>query len=113
MPSGAVKRDQRLRKSADFQRVRDLDRRGRAHPLVVVYMAPNDHGSTRVGITVSRRVGGAVTRNRVRRRLRELLTACFDQLPCASDVVVTARPGAASASWAELSAAVETLIKGR
>lgn len=57
-------------------------------------------GPARVGVVVGRRVGRAVVRNRVRRRLREILR----QLPLApaQDVVVTARPQAAAASFWEL-----------
>jgi len=75
-----------------------------------MHVASNELGCTRVGITVSSRVGKAVVRNRVRRRLREALTARFDRLPLSSDVVVAARPASAAASWAELCAALDTVL---
>jgi ribonuclease P protein component len=105
-----VKREQRLRSPADFRRVRDVARRGWSHPLLVMYVAANDLGCTRVGITVSGRVGKAVLRNRVRRRLREALQARFAQLPKQSDVVVSARPAIATASWADLCAALDIVL---
>jgi ribonuclease P protein component len=105
-----VKREQRLRSPADFRRVRDVARRGWSHPLLVMHVASNELGGTRVGITVSSRVGNAVMRNRVKRRLREALTARFDRLPRGADVVVAARPPSADASWAELCAALDTLL---
>jgi ribonuclease P protein component len=105
-----VKREQRLRSPADFRRVRDVARRGWPHPLLVLYLAPNDVDRTRVGITVSRRVGKAVVRNRVRRRLREALGQRFARLPHASDVVVSARPASAQASWAELCDALDAVL---
>jgi ribonuclease P protein component len=105
-----VKREQRLRSPADFRRVRDVARRGWSHPLLVVYVAPNDLDRTRVGITVSGRIGKAVVRNRVRRRLWAALGARFDQLPRSADVVVAARPPSAQASWAELCAAVDAVL---
>jgi ribonuclease P protein component len=55
---------------------------------------------------VSRAVGPAVTRNRVRRRLRHLAAAQLDLLPAGSRVVVRALPRSASASYAELDAAL-------
>jgi ribonuclease P protein component len=75
-----------------------------------MHVAGNELGCTRVGITVSGRVGKAVVRNRVRRRLREALGSRFDQLPAASDVVVAARPASAAASWTELCAALDSVL---
>jgi ribonuclease P protein component len=105
-----VKREQRLRAPADFRRVREQARRGSAHPLLVLYATPNDLGQTRVGITVSGRVGSAVVRNRVRRRLRAALDERFTRLPASADVVVTARTASAGATWAELCAALDSVI---
>jgi len=105
-----LKREQRLRAPAEFRHVRDVAQRGSVHPLLVLYIAPNELGRTRVGITVSGRVGKAVVRNRVRRRLREALSRRFDRLPSSSDVVVSARPASARASWAELQAALDHVL---
>jgi ribonuclease P protein component len=105
-----VKREQRLRSPVDFRRVREVARRGWTHPLLLLHAAPNELGHTRVGITVSGRVGNAVIRNRVRRRLREALRDRFDRLPPTSDVVLTARAGSARASWADLCTALDHVI---
>lgn len=105
-----MKREQRLRSPADFRRVRELAPRGWPHPLLVLYLAPNELERTRVGITVSGRVGKAVVRNRVRRRLREALGQRFARLPHGTDVVVAARPASAQASWAELCQALDSVL---
>jgi ribonuclease P protein component len=105
-----VKREQRLRSPAEFRRVRDLAGRGWPHPLLVLFVAPNDLGRTRVGITVSGRVGTAVVRNKVRRRLREAVRARFDQLPPGADLVIAARPASARATWSELNAALDAVL---
>jgi ribonuclease P protein component len=105
-----VKRAQRLRTPAEFRRVRDMAPRGFPHPLLVAYVAPDEGGRTRVGITVSRRVGNAVVRNRVRRRLREALAARYPQLPAAADIVISARPASARATWNELNAALDAVF---
>ncbi len=87
-----------------------MARRGRArrHRLFAVRVRRNGLGRVRYGFAVSRRVGGAVVRNRVRRRLRELMRA----LPPGSgfDVLVSANPGIAHASFEELRAAIGETI---
>ena len=105
-----MKREQRLRAPADFRRVREFARSSWLHPLLVMYVAPNELGRTRVGITVSGRVGKAVVRNHVRRRLREAIGQRFGQLPLESDVVVAARPASAQASWDQLCGALDSLL---
>jgi ribonuclease P protein component len=74
--------------------------------MFVVYVVARPDGEidppVRVGLVVSRAVGNAVVRNRVKRRLRHLLRARLPELPAGSDVVVRALPPAATASSAEL-----------
>jgi len=65
---------------------------------------------TRVGFSVSRRVGGAVVRNRVKRRLREVMRRRLASIAHGHDLVVTARPGAASASVAALDQEIGALL---
>ena len=105
-----VKREQRLRTPAEFRRVRDEAPRGWSHPLLVLYVAPNDLDHTRVGITVSSRVGKAVVRNKVRRRLREALRARLDRITPGVDLLVVARPASARATWSELNQALDGLL---
>jgi ribonuclease P protein component len=100
---------QRLRSNQQFQLVY---RRGRswAHPLAALHVA-RQPCNKRLGISVSKKVGGAVERNRVRRRIREILRA---QLPCwkdGFDAIVVARPDAAKASFAELARALQELAQ--
>jgi ribonuclease P protein component len=105
-----VQREHRLRTSAEFSRVRELGGRGWAHRSLVLYAAANNLDSVRVGITVSRRVGKAVVRNRVRRRLREAMRARLARVRTGQDVLLMARPSAAQASWTELNAAVDQVL---
>jgi ribonuclease P protein component len=86
-----------LRRSNDFQRV---ERQGhRASGALVVVVARR--GRARVGFTVSKKVGDAVTRNWVKRRLREAMRA-HKELWVGKDVVVIAKPEAAGRSFADL-----------
>jgi ribonuclease P protein component len=82
----------RLLRRGEFQRVFDA-RASAADGMVIVYGACNDVGHPRLGVTVSRRVGGSVTRNHWKRRLREAFRLAQHELP-ALDLVCLPRIGA-------------------
>ena len=65
----------------------------------------------RLGITVSRRVGNAVTRNRVKRAIREWFRCSRCGLPAASDLVVIARPGAGRLAPPEVHGELDSLLR--
>jgi ribonuclease P protein component len=82
----------RLSRSAEFERVY---RRGRstANRYLVLYTFPNPSSRrARMGLSVSRKVGGAVERNRVKRLLREVFAQAEHELGPEQDIVVVARP---------------------
>jgi ribonuclease P protein component len=84
----------RLSRSADFDRVM-RNGRSRAGRELVVYVFPRgDDEPPRLGLSVSRKVGGAVERNTVKRLLREAFAQESVRLPPGTDVVVIARPDA-------------------
>jgi ribonuclease P protein component len=76
--------------------------------LVVMKALPNGLDLSRYGFSVSRRVGGAVVRNRVKRRLREILRSA--PLKSGYDIIFMARPQAAAAKPARLEKSVKTLL---
>jgi len=99
----------RLRQSHDFQRVRQRGRRW-ATPLLALNVLPNGLPHSRFGFVVGRRIGKAVARNRVRRRLRETIRGQLAHIAPGYDVVLTARTGAAEAAYHELAEAMATLF---
>jgi ribonuclease P protein component len=104
----------RMRRSAEFTlTVRTGTRAGR--PRVVGHLlvrADGIHDSepARVGFVVSRAVGSAVTRNRVKRQLRELMRGYLQSLPGGSLLVVRANAAAAHASQSDLAADLDLVI---
>jgi ribonuclease P protein component len=94
MPSAPRRR--RLSRSAEFERVYRQGR-SKGNRFLVLYAFPRegdqDEGP-RLGLSVSRRVGGAVERSRVKRTLREAFWQEAERLPEGSDYVVVARPDA-------------------
>ena len=95
MPPGPRRR--RLSRSAEFDRVY---REGRSHAgrHLVLYFFPRERGeeAPRLGLSVGRKVGGAVERNKVKRLLREAFWASEQSLPGGHDFVVVARSEAAA-----------------
>jgi ribonuclease P protein component len=94
----------RLTTGRDFSETIRRGRRAGARCLVVHVSegSPAASGPARAGFVVARPVGTAVTRNRVRRRLRHVVREHLVELPPASRLVVRALPAAATASSAEL-----------
>src|SRR3954454_8736878 len=101
-PGGGRSQRRRLSRSAEFERVYG-QARSKANRFLVLYAfpregdgaaAPGADDGPRLGLSVSRRVGGAVERTRVKRVLREAFWAEAERLPGGSDYVVVARPEA-------------------
>jgi ribonuclease P protein component len=82
----------RLRKRFEFRRLRDVARRVHTRSFVLL-IARSEQSRSRLGITVSRQVGNAVRRNRVKRLLREAFRQHRSLFPDACDVVIIAKSG--------------------
>ena len=82
---------------------------GQANSYLVLYARKNRTGANRVGITVSKKLGHAVVRNRVRRRLREVYRLNESKFQPGWDIVVVARSRCISASFQDIVNAYLTL----
>ena len=125
---GRSPRRRRLSRSAEFERVYRQGR-SKANRFLVLYAFPREDDAPeagqssgpRLGLSVSRRVGGAVDRTRVKRLLREAFWMEADRLPAGADYVVVARPDARELAEREgmhgirsaLSELVEQLPRGK
>jgi len=107
-----MERRLRLRAESDFAHVR-ADGRAWRDRLMTMLILPNGSPSNRYGFVVSKRVGNAVTRNLVKRRLREILRQLdrAERLATGYDCVFIVRPGLALVPFAELGAAVQALLR--
>lgn len=80
----------RILKPGDFSRVRKTGKRVSTRSLTL-YILPNESGKARLGLSVSSRVGNAVTRNRIKRLLREAFRLNYGSFPRSSDVLVSVK----------------------
>lgn len=92
-----------IKKRADFVAAQAGERAGTPSFLLVRGKTPNGTGRMRIGFTVTKKVGKAVVRNRIRRRLREAARRIFPDLGAAGyDYVLIARPAAETREFALL-----------
>lgn len=84
---------------------------GLANGYLVLYARPNRSAANRVGVTVGKKLGKAVVRNRVRRRLREVYRLHEDRFKPGWDIVVVARSRCIDASFEKLTASYLSLAQ--
>ncbi|MBI4202075.1 MAG: ribonuclease P protein component [Chloroflexi bacterium] len=105
--SFAFPRERRLRRASDFQAIRNG--KSWANAVLVLRCRSNGLDITRFGFSVGKRVGNAVRRNQVKRRLREF--ARQQPLKPGWDVLIIARPAAAHLTYAQLGDAARRLME--
>jgi ribonuclease P protein component len=94
----------RLLNSRDFRKVREKGKSSQGRLLRLGVLKDSAAQTSRIGFVTSKRVGGAVDRNKTRRRLREIIRADRPRLVPGFDIVVVAKSTAASATFDELRA---------
>lgn len=93
-------RTARLLKHADFRRVYEQGRRHFSTNLTAFYVVPATSAGPRIGYTVSRALGGAVERNRMKRRLREATREAWNGFSAGVDIVVNPKKSLLTADFA-------------
>jgi ribonuclease P protein component len=107
---GRSPRRRRLSRSAEFERVyREGSSHANRHLVLHSFPRPDAGEGPRLGISVGRKVGGAVERNRMKRLLREAFWAAAPDLPAGNDFVLVARPESAELAEEGEAAVAETL----
>lgn len=99
----------RLRQRSLFGKVYSRGRSG-ATDLIVVYILPNKQPVTRIGFSVSKKLGGSVARNRIKRLLREACRQLIGEIPDGYDIIVLARKNASNADIDQFSHALKYLF---
>ena len=103
----------RLRPGGEFERVRQTGRSW-PHRLLIVIVQPRSDGPSarsRVAVTAGKRLGNAVVRNRIKRRLREAIRLIYPQLASGYDVIVIARAPIIGVEVAPITAALGEVLK--
>ncbi|OQY47938.1 MAG: ribonuclease P protein component [Anaerolineaceae bacterium 4572_78] len=105
-----MKRQYRLRKNADFQKIRRLGQ-SRSNRLVVLIALPNRLSHSRFGFSVSKRIGKSVHRNKVKRRMRESTRLRIADIKDGWDLLFIARVPIKAATYQEIDKAIFVLLK--
>ncbi len=101
MSSQAFPKNARLLRRGEFRRVYDEGAR-RSAALCTVFLRPNGLPQSRLGVTASTKLGNAVLRNLLKRRVREVFRRCSARLPGGWDILVNPRASAATVPFRAL-----------
>jgi ribonuclease P protein component len=110
-PKLAFPRSARILRSADFRTVYDKGIRVSSPMFAAFCLARGDGESARLGLTVPRAIGGAVLRNRIKRRLREAFRMHRAEFGSRWDIVLNPRRAALAAPFAEIERAFQKVIE--
>lgn len=104
----SFRKHERVRKRKDYSRIYKNGARLYLENFLVL-IHPNEEGTRRLGITVGKRIGNSVKRNRIKRLLREFFRLHKDSLPAGADIVITVRKDVSARSLQEITRELESL----
>ena len=84
----SFKKTERLTKRPEFKKVMDEGRKKRVERICIIFSIPNELGRKRLGIIASKKIGNAVTRNKVKRRIREIFRQIKHRIGPSLDIVI-------------------------
>ncbi len=99
-----------LKKSRDYRRAVENGNR-EILETIAVYRTPNQAGKTRIGISVSRKIGKSVQRNRIKRLVREAIRRNAPLLPKGEDIVIVARKSCVEAGLREMERDIKNICR--
>jgi len=102
-PGQRFRPEDRIRRKAEFERAYSSGRRISSKLFTLIALT-SEHGRSRLGVTISKKVGGAVVRNAVRRRIREAFRRNRNAIVSDIDIIIHVRPAASEARFHELEA---------
>lgn len=112
METLSLPRSGKIRKRSDFQAVYEKGKRIHLKSFIVL-LSRNDKGTARFGITVSKKVGNAVRRNRIKRLVREFFRLNRDRIPESTDVVIIARKDLSLTRYRDVASELGQVLKQR
>ncbi|MDY6854169.1 MAG: ribonuclease P protein component [Thermodesulfobacteriota bacterium] len=101
MSEFSLRKDERILKRSQFLETLRKGKEFHTGKFTII-VSPNNMGKNRLGVTVSRKIGNAVKRNRVKRLVREFFRLNKAQIPCCHDIVFIAKKGADSLDYFSL-----------
>lgn len=82
-----------------------------AHPLIILIASPNELSLSRFGVSASKAVGGAIARNRAKRRIRAAIYHFLPTIQAGWDLILIARAPLVDAEWSHVCEALKVLLK--
>jgi ribonuclease P protein component len=104
-------RSHRLKKNEDFQEVFQKGTSAANKQFVVYSVRQEGQAVFRAGISVSKKIGKAVTRNRVKRLIREAIASLEEEIVTGIDLVIIARPGLEEMTYESLRSSLQHVLK--
>ena len=106
-----LQREYRLAKRADFSKVYRFGKSAANSQFVVYAMNNGSNLKIRVGVSCSKKLGGAVVRNRIRRRIKEIMRLQMDRIVTRQDIIIIARKPCVELSYKEMERSLMHVLK--